>query len=67
MSHIVLVGDSILDNRAYTEGEPDVVSQVQELLPHGSHATLLAVDGSTTEDIPSQAQRIPPDATHLQE
>jgi hypothetical protein len=63
--HIVLLGDSILDNRAYTEGGPDVVSQVQELLPLGSHATLLAVDGSTTEDIPSQAQRIPSDATHL--
>ena len=65
MSHIVLVGDSILDNRAYTEGGPDVVSQVQKLLPRGSHATLLAVDGSTTEDIPSQAQRIPSDATQL--
>ncbi len=65
MSHIVLVGDSILDNRAYTEGGPDVVSQVQELLPHGSHATLIAVDDSTTEDIPSQARRIPPGATHL--
>jgi hypothetical protein len=65
VSHIVLVGDSILDNRAYTEGGPDVVSQVQELLPHGSHATLLAVDGSTTEDIRSQAQRIPSDATNL--
>jgi hypothetical protein len=65
VSHIVLAGDSILDNRAYTEGGPDVVSQVQELLPHGSHATLLAVDGSTTEDIRSQAQRIPSDATNL--
>ena len=32
---------------------------------HGSHATLLAVDGSTTEDIPSQALHIPSDATHL--
>jgi hypothetical protein len=54
-----------MENRAYTEGGPDVVSQVQELLTHGSHATLLAVDGSTTEDIRSQAQRIPSDATHL--
>jgi hypothetical protein len=63
--HIVLLGDSIFDNRVYTEGGPDVVSQVQELLPLGSHATLLAVDGSTTEDIPSQVQRMPSDATHL--
>jgi hypothetical protein len=65
VSHIVLRGDSIFDNRAYTEGGPDVISQVQELLALGSHATLLGVDGSTTEDIPSQAQRIPSDATHL--
>jgi len=65
VSHIVLLGDSILDNCAYTEGGPDIVSQVQELLPLGSHATLLAVDGSTTEDIPAQAQRMPSDATHL--
>jgi len=65
VSHIVLLGDSILDNRAYTEGGPDVVSQVRELLPHGSHATLFAIDGSTAEDIPSQVQRIPSDATHL--
>lgn len=65
MSHIVLLGDSIFDNRVYTGGGPDVVSQVQELLPKGSHSTLLAVDGSTAVDIPSQVQQIPPDATHL--
>jgi hypothetical protein len=65
MAHIVLLGDSIFDNGAYTEGGPDVVSQVQELLPHGSLATLLAVDGSVTDDIPSQVQRMPSDATHL--
>jgi len=65
VSHIVLLGDSIFDNRVYTGGGPDVVSQVQELLPKGSRATLLAVDGSTAADIPAQAQQIPPDATHL--
>jgi hypothetical protein len=65
VSHIVLLGDSIFDNRVYTNGGPDVVIQVQELLPHDSHATLLAVDGSTSVDIPSQVQGIPSDATHL--
>jgi hypothetical protein len=65
MAHIVLLGDSIFDNALYTEGGPDVVSQVQELLPSGSRATLLAVDGSTTESIPAQVQKIPPAATHL--
>jgi GDSL-like Lipase/Acylhydrolase family len=65
VSHIVLLGDSIFDNRVYTNGGPDVVTQVQELLPHDSRATLLAVDGSTSVDIPSQVQGIPSDATHL--
>ena len=65
MAHIILLGDSIFDNAVYTDGGPDVVSQVQELLPQGSRATLLAVDGSTTQDIPSQVEKIPSDATHL--
>jgi hypothetical protein len=65
MSHIVLLGDSIFDNRSYTNGGPDVISQVQELLPTDSRATLLAVDGSTTNEIPAQMKLIPSDATHL--
>ena len=35
MPHVVLVGDSILDNGAYTHGGPDVVSQVRALLAPG--------------------------------
>ena len=65
MAHIVLLGDSIFDNSRYTEGGPDVISQVRQLLPVGWSASLLAVDGSTTENLPSQLHRIPPDATHL--
>jgi len=65
MSHIVLLGDSIFDNLSYTKGGPDVVSQVRELLPNGWQATLLAVDGSTTEGVFAQVPRIPPGATHL--
>lgn len=65
MPHIILLGDSIFDNLSYTEGGPDVVSQVRELLPNGSCATLLAVDGATSEDVPSQVQRIPSGASHL--
>lgn len=65
MSHLVLVGDSILDNGAYTRGGPDVVSQVRALLPSGWKATLLAVDGSTTDHVPGQLNRLPNDATHL--
>jgi len=65
MPHVVLLGDSIFDNAAYTRGGPDVISQVREYLPPGWQATLLAVDGSITEDVPKQLSRLTPDATHL--
>jgi hypothetical protein len=65
MPHVVLIGDSILDNAAYTHGGPDVVSQVRALLPSDWKATLLAVDGSTTDHVAGQLTRLPKDATHL--
>jgi hypothetical protein len=65
MPHVALLGDSIFDNAQYTGGGPDVVSQVRKLLPSGSAASLLAVDGSTTVNIPDQVQRLPKGATHL--
>ena len=65
MSHVVLVGDSIFDNAAYTEGGPDVVSQVRGLLPPGWEATLLAVDGAITDGVAGQLRRLPEQATHL--
>ena len=65
MIHIVLLGDSIFDNGRYTSGGPDVISQVRQLLPADWAASLLAVDGATTKDVPSQLQRIPSDASHL--
>ena len=62
----MLLGDSIFDNAAYVAaGAPDVVRQVRRRLPHGSSATLLAVDGSTTADVRGQLRRLPGDATHL--
>jgi hypothetical protein len=64
-SHIVLLGDSILDNKAYTGGAPDVVAHLQALLPQGWRASLCAVDGSTTADLAEQIERVPPDASHL--
>lgn len=63
--HLVLLGDSTLDNGAYTGGKPDVLAQLRRILPAGSKATLLARDGATTEDIPAQLSRTPSDATHL--
>jgi lysophospholipase L1-like esterase len=65
MTHVVLLGDSIFDNGAYTRGGPDVVTQLRGLLPDGWRATLLAVDGDTTAGIARQVARVPADAQHL--
>ena len=46
--NICLLGDSILDNRAYTRGQPSVVDHLNQILGDGQQATLLAVDGSIT-------------------
>lgn len=54
------------DNKSYVQpGEPNVTTQVNALLPEGSKATRLAVDGNVTEDIFRQLQSLPDDATHL--
>ncbi len=65
MSHLVLLGDSVFDNAAYTGGQPDVISHVRRMLPSDWKATLGAIDGSTTDEIRSQLASLPPDATHL--
>ena len=60
------MGDSIFDNAAYVGWRaPDVIRQVRQRLPHGSKATLKAVDGSMVQDVRGQLRRLPSDATHL--
>jgi len=63
--HVALLGDSILDNGAYTSGGPDVISQLRSLLPRSWRASLLAVDGSMIADLADQLLRLPPDVSHL--
>ena len=65
VGHVVLLGDSVFDNAAYVAGAPDVVRQVRGLLSPGYKATLAAVDGGTTRDVPWQLLRVAEDATHL--
>lgn len=65
MKHVVLLGDSIFDNKRYVGEEPDVIDQLKADLPAGWTASLNALDGSTTFDIAGQLKRLPPDATHL--
>jgi hypothetical protein len=63
--HVVLLGDSIFDNYAYTHGAPDVVTHLRRVLPAGWDATLCAVDGATTASLAAQLESVPTDASHL--
>ena len=65
MNHLVLLGDSIFDNRADVAGGPAVIDQVQKTVPAGWKASLLAVDGNTSVQVPDQLKRLPSDCTHL--
>jgi lysophospholipase L1-like esterase len=64
-SHIVLLGDSILDNARYVARGQSVVDQLSRSLPQGNTCSLLAVDGDTTREVFSQLARLPSNATHL--
>ena len=55
----------MLFRSAYVGGQPDVIARLRSRLPAGWKAQLLAQDGATTRDIPSQLARLAPDATHL--
>ena len=64
-SHVVLVGDSIFANAAYTRGGPDVITHLRRVPPLNWRGTLCAVDGATTRDLASQLTRVPSEASHL--
>jgi lysophospholipase L1-like esterase len=63
--HVVLLGDSIFDNKAYVGAGPDVVNQLRDELPPTWQATLLAIDGDVISGVPRQLRSLPRDATHL--
>lgn len=65
MAHIVLLGDSILDNAAYVPVGEDVVSYIKNEMKQDWKVTLLAKDGSCIRDVYRQLSRIPADATHI--
>ena len=65
MEHIVLLGDSIFDNKSYVGDAPDVVSHLRAIMPKDWIATLCAVDGSIAESVPAQRDRVPQEATQL--
>jgi GDSL-like Lipase/Acylhydrolase family len=63
--HVVLLGDSIFDNKRYVGDGPDVIDQLKADVPSGWTGSSNAIDGSTTLDIASQLERLPPDVTNL--
>jgi len=65
MKHIVLLGDSVFDNKAYINGGLDVIAHIRRQIPAGWKASLRAVDGSVVENVRKQALDLPDDATHL--
>jgi hypothetical protein len=65
MTHIALLGDSVVDNKAYVGGGPDVAEQVRRLAPKEWRVSRLALDGATAASVLNQLDRLPSDATHL--
>jgi lysophospholipase L1-like esterase len=65
MTHLVLLGDSVFDNKAYVGSGRSVIEHLRAKLPSGWQTTLRAVDGDVTDDVAQQLSRLPADATHL--
>lgn len=65
MPHIILLGDSSLDNGAYVARGQTVIDHLRRAAPKEWQATLLAVDGSRTGGVARQLSQLPAGATHL--
>lgn len=66
MPHLVLLGDSIFDNRVYVAPDADVADQLRARLDPRWKVTLLAVDGDVTADVRTrQLASVPRDADML--
>ncbi len=63
--HIALLGDSTIDNAAYTGREPDVATHLRNVVGSAAKVSLLAVDGSRAEDMAAQFRRVTKDVTHV--
>lgn len=64
--HIVLLGDSILDNAPYVGASPAVSDQLKEAVAdRGWSVTLRAVDGAKMQHVASQMTTLPPNASLL--
>jgi GDSL-like Lipase/Acylhydrolase family len=65
MTHIALLGDSVIDNKAYVGDGPDVAAQVRKLVPKEWRVTRLAIDGAYAWSVLGQLEDLPTDTTHI--
>lgn len=65
LGHVLLLGDSIFDNKGYVAGGPDVVVHLRNRLPAGWRGSLAAVSGAVASDVIRQLERAPQGASHL--
>jgi hypothetical protein len=65
MNHLVLLGDSTLDNKAYVPPGTDVTALLKRALPQSWTVSLLAFDGAIIADVEKQVRSLPRDATQL--
>ncbi len=62
--HIVLIGDSIFDNRSYVDEGESVLELLTTKMPNAD-VSMLAVDGDITTDVHQQLTKLPSTATNL--
>jgi hypothetical protein len=65
MTHIALLGDSVIDNKSYVGGGPDVAEQLRMIAPKRWTVTRLARDGAVVSGVTSQLADISEKTTHL--
>ena len=58
VGRLVLLGDSILDNRTYTSPEPETAECLRGILGTGWTVEMLARDGAVMSEIPYQLERV---------
>jgi hypothetical protein len=64
MPHVVLLGDSVFDNKVYVGSEPSVSEHLAAIEPEWE-VTLLAVDGDTISGVRDQLIGLPSGVSHL--
>ena len=63
--HVSLLGDSTVDNKAYTGVEPALTECIQHLVGHDEQVTLCARDGALAAAMKDQLAAMPDKTTHI--